>query len=483
MKEKKLEDLLKNVQLTDQQEIEEMLIRKITYDSRKTEPMTLFVAIKGYATDGHRFLGEAFEKGAVAAVVETKEQDIPLNQYRVPDSRLALARIAAQFYQPELSQMLIVGITGTNGKTTTSFLIQSILNAAKKPSGLIGTIHYDIAGECKQAWNTTPESSDLYEMIYQMKISGQQACVLEASSHGLALNRLDSLGIDVAVFTNLSQDHLDFHGDFETYYRAKKRLFTNLKPQGVAVINRDDKYGLRLLHEIDKKVLDFGTSPQSGITVKDWTSSLNGITAHIQTPDTLIDIHSGLIGKFNLENILAAVAACSALQIEADDIRQGIANLKNVPGRLESVNTSHIGTIIVDYSHTPDALEKALKVLSELTDKKVWVVFGCGGDRDQLKRPLMGRVADLYADKIILTSDNPRSEDPDKIIAQIYQGIENKDKVIIDSDRRKAIKRALEGAGADDTILVAGKGHENYQEINGIKYPFDDRLVIKELDQ
>jgi UDP-N-acetylmuramoyl-L-alanyl-D-glutamate--2,6-diaminopimelate ligase len=376
--------------------------------------------------------------------------------------------------------MSVVGITGTNGKTTTSFLIRSILNAARFYSGLIGTIHYDIGGELIQAWNTTPESVDIFRMMYHMYQQKQRGCVLEASSHGLALHRLDGINFQIAVFTNLSQDHLDFHSNFEDYYQAKKSLFTHLKPEGTAIINSDDPYGQRMLSEIQSKSIDFSVSGKATVAVTHWESSLNGVTLLAQTPKGKINITSPLIGKFNIENISAAISAGIALDIDIVTIKRGIESVSRVPGRLEPVPVNIDKTIIVDYSHTPDALEKALHVLSEITDQKLWVVFGCGGDRDKKKRPMMGKIASQIADKVIVTSDNPRSEAPESIIDEILAGINGRQKPEVEVNRRKAIQLALKKASAGDTILVAGKGHENYQEINGIKYPFDDRQVIKE---
>ncbi len=483
MKSKYLNELVDTSLLINQQTIEKLLINKVVYDSRKVEQMSLFVAIQGYSTDGHTYLKNALDHGAVAAIVEKENSEVNIPQYLVKDSRMALASIASEFYRPEIDSMSVVGITGTNGKTTTSFLIRSILNAARLYSGLIGTIHYDIGGELIQAWNTTPESVDLFQMMYDMYQQDQRGCVLEASSHGLALHRLDGIKFEIAVFTNLSQDHLDFHADFEDYYQAKKLLFSHLKPEGSAIINSDDPYGQRLLGEIQSKFIDFSISGNAAVTATHWDTSLSGVTFLAQTSRGKINITSPLIGKFNIENILAAISAGIALDIDLVTIKRGIESVSRVPGRLEPVPDHIDKIIIVDYSHTPDALEKALHVLAEMTDRNLWVVFGCGGDRDKKKRPLMGKIATQIADRVIITSDNPRSESPESIIDEILGGINDRQKVEVEVNRRKAIQLALKNASAGDTILVAGKGHENYQEISGIKYPFDDRQVIKELVQ
>ncbi len=483
MKSKYLNELVDTSLLVKQQTIEKLLINKVVYDSRKVEEMSLFVAIQGYSTDGHNYLKNALDHGAVAAIVEKENSEVNIPQYLVKDSRMALASIASEFYRPEIDSMRVIGITGTNGKTTTSFLIRSILNAARLYSGLIGTIHYDIGGELIQAWNTTPESVDLFQMMYDMYQQDQRGCVLEASSHGLALHRLDGIKFEIAVFTNLSQDHLDFHTDFEDYYQAKKSLFSHLKPEGSAIINSDDPYGQRLLGELQSKYIDFSVSGKAAVTATHWESSLSGVTFLAQTSRGKINITSPLIGKFNIENILAAISAGIALDIDLVTIKRGIESVSRVPGRLEPVPVNIDKTVIVDYSHTPDALEKALHVLADMTDRNLWVVFGCGGDRDKKKRPLMGKIAVQIADRVIISSDNPRSESPESIINEILGGINDRQKVEVEVNRRKAIQLALKNASAGDTILVAGKGHENYQEINGIKYPFDDRQVIRELVQ
>ncbi len=483
MKAKYLKELIDPNLLTGLQEPGDLLIRKVVYDSRKVEEMSLFVAIKGYSADGHHFLGAAEDKGAVAAIVEEKNAQVKIPQFIVADTRKALSQIAVKFYQPEIEKIRLVGITGTNGKTTTSFLVRSILNTAGLSSGLIGTIHYDIGGNLTKAWNTTPESVDLFTMIYDMFLKGQKGCVLEASSHGLALHRLDCLHFETAIFTNLSQDHLDFHQSFEDYFQAKKILFSLLKPSGRAIINADDNYGKRLLDELDNEIIDFGFNANATISVSKWKSSLSGLDITLQTPQGQVGIVSPLIGRFNVENILAAVAAGIAMNFDLDTIKRGIENVSSIPGRLEPVSAPRDLTILVDYSHTPDALQKALHVLNEITNGTLWVVFGCGGDRDKLKRPLMGNIAEKFADKVIVTSDNPRSEPPQEIINDILQGITNKDLVMIEADRRNAIHSALLNAATGDTILIAGKGHEDYQEIMGVKHPFDDRQVVRELAQ
>ena len=354
MKSKYLNEILDESLLINPQTIENLAINKVAYDSRKVGNLSLFVAIRGYSTDGHNYLQEAVKRGAVAAIVEKKNPEIGIPQYVVDDSRKALASIASEFYRPEIDEMRVIGITGTNGKTTTSFLIRSVLNAARLYSGLIGTIHYDIGGQLIQAWNTTPESLDLVQMMYEMYQKKQRGCVLEASSHGLVLHRLDGIEFELAVFTNLSQDHLDFHTDFEDYYQAKKILFSKLKPGGHAIINTDDRYGQRLINEIDSKVIDFKESGDAAVTATHWESSISGVTLLAQTPKGKINISSPLIGKFNIENILAAISAGIALDVDLLTIKRGIESVSRVQGRLEPVPIGLDMNVIVDYCHTPD---------------------------------------------------------------------------------------------------------------------------------
>jgi len=480
MKVKYLKDLITPDQLVNPDTIGDILIKNIAYDSRNVNKDCLFVAIKGYETDGHQYLQNAYERGAVAAIVETKNPQVDLPQFEVNNTREMLASLAEKFFSPEVKMMRLAGITGTNGKTTTSYLVRSIFESAGLKSGMIGTIHYLIGEKKVQAWNTTPESVDLFRMIYEMSLNGQKGCILEASSHGLALHRLDNLAFEVAVFTNLSQDHLDFHQNFEDYFLAKKQLFSLLKPGARAVINKDDSYGKRLMAELDMDIIDFSTKDEAKIKALSSDFSIKGTEIEIESPQGRITIKSHLIGSFNVENILAAVAAGIAMNFDLDTIKSGIECVHNVPGRLEPVNIDPEKTIIVDYSHTPDALQKALMVLNPLTEKKLWVVFGCGGDRDKIKRPMMGKIAQEFADRIIITSDNPRREPPASIIQDILGGVSESEDIVVEEDRRNAIHMALTYSERGDTILIAGKGHEDYQEIQGVKYPFDDRQVVRE---
>lgn len=458
----------------------DLFVNKIVFDSRRACEGALFVAVRGFKTDGHDFLSQVAKAGSAAAIVEEVDTSEKFVQIVVPNSRKVLPQIAARFFAPELQQVALAGITGTNGKTTTSFLVRSIFEAGGSKSGLFGTISYEFGGQPKVAWNTTPESADLYEMIFDMQKSGIKKAVLEVSSHALDLNRVDGLRFQAVVFTNLSHDHLDYHRDLENYYTAKKRLFDLMTENGTAVINKDDVFGQRLINETGGSVLTFSSNPGADIFPEQWISDVNGIKAELNIPGGTVKVESPLIGRFNLENIMAAVGAGLAMKISVREIEQGIQNLKGVPGRLESFKLPAGGTAVVDYSHTPDSLEKALKTLRDLNPDQLHVVFGCGGDRDRKKRPLMGEVAQQSADSVIITSDNPRFEDPQQIIDDILAGTKVSDQIEVISNRRAAIEKALEKAGSNDIVLIAGKGHEDYQDIRGVKHPFDDRKIVKE---
>jgi UDP-N-acetylmuramoyl-L-alanyl-D-glutamate--2,6-diaminopimelate ligase len=481
MKSKSLKKLFKECVILSGNQIDDTVVSSIIYDSRKAGEGSLFVAIRGFSNDGHQYLGEAAARGAIAAVVETIDESISLPQYKVEDTRRALAHIAAEFYAPEINTITKIGITGTNGKTTTSYLVKSIMEAAAISCGLIGTIRYEVGAQKKQAWNTTPESSDLSQMLYQMCQQGQQSCVMEVSSHALTLHRVAGLQFDTAVFTNLTQDHLDFHQDMEAYFTAKKQLFDYLAPDGTAVLNSDDPFGKRLSEQLRCRKITYGFNREAQVGVLKFSSNLSGIDLTVRTPQGELTLKSSLIGKFNTENILAALAIGRSLNIDKNYLIRGIESLKCVPGRLESIKINSDRLAVVDYAHTPDALEKALMVLKEVVSGNLWVVFGCGGNRDKAKRPLMGRIAQNIADKVVVTSDNPRYEDPMEILEQIRNGMDKSSEVFFNADRREAIKYALENAGSGDLILVAGKGHEDYQEIAGVKYPFDDKKIILEL--
>ncbi|MBM2839266.1 MAG: UDP-N-acetylmuramyl-tripeptide synthetase [Deltaproteobacteria bacterium] len=458
----KLKELLKTLKSYKIQGSEDTEIFDIQYDSRKVGKGSLFIAIKGEKADGNLFAEQAVENGAVAVV--TDSPFTPAIRERVvvavPDSREALARISAVFYGEPSGKMKLVGITGTNGKTTTSFLVESVLSEAGLNPGIVGTINYRYAGKVLPAPNTTPESLDLQRLLNDMVESGVKTAVMEVSSHALSQERVGGCLFDVAVFTNLTQDHLDYHITMERYFEAKARLFTDFIDEGkTAVINMDDPKGEDLSKRALGRVIGYGIKGrgiETNIYPKDIKLGVEGIEGTLATPSGEIKIKSSLIGEFNLYNILAAAGAGVGLGLPVEVIERGITALKNVPGRLERVDAGQPFTILVDYAHTPDALERVLTTIRGLTDKRIITLFGCGGDRDRGKRPIMGRIATEYSDVVIVTSDNGSG-------------------VRVIPDRREAITEAIKEAREGDVVLLAGKGHEDYQIIGTQKIHFDDR--------
>ncbi len=456
-----------------------MRIRKIQYDSRAVKPGDLFVAIKGYSTDGHRYLKNAEEAGAVLAVVERTDKDLGIPQISVQDSRKLLAALAYNRYRQDIDQVDLIGITGTNGKTTTSFLVRSVLNASGRNAGLIGTIAYYYRDKVIPASHTTPEATDIAGMVHEMAESGHHCCVLEVSSHALVLNRVDHFPFTIGLFTNLSHDHLDFHKNVEKYFKAKSRLFTLIKKNGSAVINIDDPYGAELADTFRGRLKTFGFSEEADVRALEWCMSSRGTRLTIQTRSHTFEVTSNLISLFNIQNILAAVAVGLAYNLDTETIRRGISELKHIPGRLEKHEIGTDAYAVIDYAHTPDALKKAAEALRNITKKRLIIVFGCGGDRDRAKRPVMGKIAELAGDHVIVTSDNPRSEDPDTIIKEIVAGMRKTEKYEIIPDRKEAIIQAVRMAGQGDIVLVAGKGHETHQLIQGKRYEFNEADIIK----
>jgi UDP-N-acetylmuramoyl-L-alanyl-D-glutamate--2,6-diaminopimelate ligase len=426
----------------------------LAYDARSVTPGALFFAVPGARADGHDFAPEAVERGAVALVVE-RAVDLPVPQVVVRDARAAMAPAADVFFGEPTSELEVVGVTGTSGKTTTSFLLFAILAAAGRRPGLLGTVEARVGGERRGVVRTTPEAIDLQRTFREMLDAGDRSCVMEASSHASVLHRLDCVRFSVLVFTNLSQDHLDFHGDMESYFEAKRRLFLN-EPRPIAIVNVGDEHGRRLAQELPEAIT-FGA---------DDADALDGIDLRLR-------------GRFNVENALGALQAARALGIADDAIRRGLESVRGVPGRFESVVSGQPFHVIVDYSHKPDALEKVLRAARELAGgNRVICVVGAGGDRDRGKRPLMGRLASELADVAIVTSDNPRSEDPAAIAAEIASGADGE--VEVELDRAAAIGRAVELARPGDVVLIAGKGAEQGQEFAERTVPFDDREAAKE---
>ena len=435
-------------------------IRDLAYDARDVAPGTLFFCVPGLRVDGHDFAPEAAERGAVALVVE-RPLAVPLPQVVVPDVRVAMAVVADEFFGRPTQELAVAGVTGTNGKTTTAFLLHSVLEAAGRRPGLLTNVERRIGDDRRPAKLNTPEAIDLQRLLREMLEAGCRACAMEATSHGSALRRLDRVRFRVLVFTNLTQDHLDLHGTMEDYFEAKRRLFSQAD---AAAVNVGDPYGRRLASELDVPLLTFGLAGDADVGEE----ALTGIDVRLQ-------------GRFNLENVLGAVAAARLLGIEAEAVAEGVARVGGVPGRFESVAEGQPFSVVVDYAHTPDSLAAALRAARELAAGRVICVFGCGGDRDREKRAAMGRIASDLADLAIVTSDNPRSEDPAAIVDEIVAGAEQgAADVEVELDRRAAISRAVELAERGDVVLIAGKGHEQGQEIGGRVLPFDDREVARE---
>lgn len=467
--------------------LESIEIQTVTSDSRQVTPQSLFVAVRGWVTDGHQYVSSAIAQGAKAIVVEKKQSvDPAIIQIEVSDSREALALLACALYRHPTQELVLVGVTGTNGKTTTTYLLESIFKEAGFKPGVIGTINYRYLGQEFGASHTTPESTDFQALLRKMKDQGVSHVAMEVSSHALKLRRVDGSHFDVALFTNLTQDHLDFHGDFKDYFESKKRLFFDLTPRA-SVINLDDPYGKTLYEELEKKhreVIGFSIykgSDKAELSVETFQFDLDGLKAQIRTPQGTLAIESLLLGEHNLSNILGAIGCAFALQIPLKMIQKGIWNLKKVPGRLERVDAGQSFLVLVDYAHTDDALKNVGQALQKLKKHRIITVFGCGGDRDRKKRPLMAKAAQAFSDFVIVTSDNPRTEDPNAIIEEILTGLERKkENYCVEADRKKAIQKAMNMAESKDIVLIAGKGHEDYQIIGKTKIHFDDREIAAE---
>jgi UDP-N-acetylmuramoyl-L-alanyl-D-glutamate--2,6-diaminopimelate ligase len=447
-------------------------VDSLAYDSRKVGVGTLFFCVPGEKSDGHDFAVAAVEAGAVGLVVE-RELDLGVAQVVVPDARAAMAPLAARFWGDPTAELRVMGVTGTNGKTTTAFLLREILEAAAVQCGLLGTVRQVVGGVEEEVERTTPEAIDLQGTFRRMLEAGDKACVMEVSSHALALHRADAIRFELALFTNLTQDHLDFHADMEDYFRAKRLLF-EMGP-GAAVVNVDDEYGRRLAAEFDGVTFS-AEGVNADFTASDVSFDVGG--AEFSVGSTVVRTH--LPGHFNVANALGAFAAARELGVSVEDAAAGLARAERVPGRFEPIDEGQDFAVLVDYAHTPDSLENVLRAARRLSDGRVLAVFGAGGDRDRDKRPKMGRAGASLSDLAIVTSDNPRSEDPRAIIAEVLDGIENGANVEVEPDRRAAIALALRQAQPGDTVVIAGKGHEQGQEFaDGRKLPFDDREVAR----
>ncbi len=460
-------------------------VEGIAYDSRRVQKNTLFVALKGEKSDGHQFIGEAIDRGASSIVSEREEKHTRATTVVVENSREALADLAAAFYQRPARRLKMAGVTGTNGKTTTTFLIKHICEKAGLRCGLIGTVRYEIGERILPAVRTTPESLEVQELLSQIAAAGCKAAAMEVSSHALAQERTRGLEWDVAVFTNLTQDHLDFHGTMENYFDSKTKLFTGLsaqesKKKNVAVINADDHYGQLLIdsHRKENAVVTYGMGVHADFRASNYRMEFGGTSYQLDARGKSYLVRVPLIGRFNVANSMAALATANSLGVNLREAILSLAKSPQVPGRLESVPAKRQFQIFVDYAHSDDALLNVLKTLRDLGPRRLIVVFGCGGDRDRQKRPLMARVVDDNADYGIITSDNPRKENPDAIIAEVEKGFRS-DRYEKIPDRAEAIARAIALAEPRDIVLIAGKGHETYQEFADHTIPFDDVQVAR----
>lgn len=463
-------------------------IRGLEYDSRKVEAGTVFFAFTGAHVDGHRFVSSARMDGAVAIVSEQAKPEGDIGAWvHVKHGRKALAAAALAFYDHPDERLKLIGITGTNGKTTTAYLTDSVLQAAGKTTGLVGTTGYRIADRSIPAVNTTPESLDLVRMLVELEAASGTHATLEASSHALELGRIAGFRFDTAVFTNLTQDHLDFHGDMESYFGSKRRLFEGNGPlPRVAVVNVDDSYGRRLLEVDGVEHITFSMSAPADVQALKVESTFDGLRLRVATSQGEVEIRSQLVGEFNASNVLAAVGVGLGQGFDLTTIAQGIEACQAVPGRFEIVREGQSFLVAVDYAHTDDALRNLISSARRISPNggRIITVFGCGGDRDRAKRPLMGAAAGELSNRVILTSDNPRNEDPMRILADTEVGLQRVDADYSrEPDRRKAIAKAFSEAGAGDIVLIAGKGHETYQQIGEERLPFDDRETARELLQ
>jgi UDP-N-acetylmuramoyl-L-alanyl-D-glutamate--2,6-diaminopimelate ligase len=467
------------------------LVRRVTGDSREVEPGTVFFALPGVKADGHAFAAEAARRGAVAVVAERPVECAPALLLLAPSARRAMAVAAANLYGRPGDAMVLAGVTGTNGKTTVTYLLEACARAGGLPIGVMGTVTHRFPGVVRPATHTTPESTTIQSLLAEMRDAGAKAAVLEVSSHALAQERVAGMHFAVAGFTNLTRDHLDYHGDMDAYFAAKRRLFAeHLVPGGTAVVNAHDPWGVKLADELGpgRRLWRYGTRAEDALRPLSLRTGLEGIEARFATPAGEVALRSPLVGAHNVENLLLATGMALALDLPLSAIARGLSECRGAPGRLERIEARGVN-VFVDYAHTDDALSHALSALRALTPRRILCVFGCGGDRDHGKRPLMGEAAGRGADLVVVTSDNPRSEDPAAIIAAIVPGLapaavapidraaalRGASGFVVEPDRRAAIRLAIEAAREGDAVLVAGKGHEDYQIVGTQRHHFDDR--------
>ncbi len=454
----------------------EIEISGIAYDSREVKSGYLFVAIKGFETDGHKYIESAVKNGAVAVIGE-KDISCPCTYIKTDNSRKALARVSAAFYDHPERKLKIIGITGTNGKTTTTYLVRQILMLKGLRCDLIGTNQIIIGDEITQSSRTTPESLDLFEMFSKMEKSGGEYVVMEVSSHSLELDRVYGVEFETAVITNITQDHLDFHKTMENYALAKAKLFKMCRS---AAINADDEYADIMMKNAGENVLTYSYEKHSDVWAQNLKMSERGVIFDLCDKEGIHEMRLGIPGKFSVYNALAAICVCKNIGISDTDIEKGLVLAKPVKGRIEALHINTPYTVIIDYAHTPDGLINIISAVRAFAKKRVITVFGCGGNRDAIKRPKMGEIAENLSDIAVVTSDNPRCEEPMDIINDILKGMK-KDNHIVIENRKEAIKKAMEIAEEEDIIILAGKGHETYQEIGHIKHDFDERIVVKEI--
>jgi UDP-N-acetylmuramoyl-L-alanyl-D-glutamate--2,6-diaminopimelate ligase len=462
-------------------------VSAVAYDSRRVVPAAVFVALKGLKADGAAFTEQAVSRGAQAVVSESPAPEgIAVPWVVVLDARLALALLADRFFDHPSGRLPVIAVTGTNGKTTTAYLLAAMLDQAGRRAGMLGTVTYRIGGEDHEASRTTPEAPDLQQLLSDMLRLGNRSAVMEVSSHALSLKRVDGMHFAAAVFSNLTRDHLDFHEDMEAYFAAKRRLFEMLPRDAPSVINLDDPRGPSLV-EISGRPVSYAINAPAAVRPGPVEMTLGGLRFDVTTPKGVVHIQSQLVGRPNVYNILAATATAVSLDVPIDAIERGVAGLAGVPGRFEVVSNAGADvTVVVDYAHTDDALRNLLETARPLGARRLVTVFGCGGDRDRSKRPLMGMVAARLSDLVVITSDNPRTEDPKRIIEEIERGIAAGSQssprtpvVVSIVDRAEAIERAIALAEPGDVVLIAGKGHEKYQQVGDRVLPFDDGEVAR----
>jgi UDP-N-acetylmuramoyl-L-alanyl-D-glutamate--2,6-diaminopimelate ligase len=480
-----LEDLLRAIPVQATKGKLDGEVRGVAIDSRRVGAGFVFVAVEGETTDGHLFLDEVLKRGAVAVVSERSPVDLGVAWIQTPDARRASGSLASAVADGPSKKMELVGVTGTNGKTTIVYLLDTVLGGLRPPSAMMGTVVDSVGDDVQPARFTTPEAPEIQAFLERAVDKGCKYGVLEVSSHGLAQGRVEGTEFACAVFTNLSREHLDFHRDMEKYYAAKRILFDRyLRPRATSVIGIDDSYGARLAGSLSGPVTTYGFNPDASLRVENLEADFGGLRVSFREHGRLLKLESPLIGRHNALNLLAAYGAARAMGFDTGSVRGLLEQARGAPGRYEKVEAGQPFFVIVDYAHTDDALRNLLETTRSLPHRKIVTVFGCGGDRDRSKRPLMGAVAARLSDHVVLTSDNPRSEDPRAIIREIETGTKgprSSAKILVEPDRRKAIEIAVSLAEPGDVVLVTGKGHESYQIIGGQVLPFDDRQVVREI--